>query len=71
VCERARKEPKREEDLDGVEDGGGESPSSYIVVVVGVAKDEHVLVEDILGREPSVRGSPGVKRASGTDADEK
>lgn len=71
LCERERRDPKREDDLEGVEDATGESPSSYIVVVVGVVNDEHVLVEDILGREGSLRESPGLRRASGTDADEK
>jgi len=63
---RERRDPKMDDAFDGVEDGMGESPSSY--TVVDVVK---VLVEDMLGRERSSRASLGLRRVSGTEAEGK
>lgn len=52
--------------FDGVEDGMGDSRSSYTVVAV-----VKVLVEDMLGRERSSRASLGLSRVSGTEAEGK
>lgn len=73
ACDLTRSEPKRDGGFDGGVDGAGDPPSSWMDMVVGVVVEEQVLEEHILGRDRSVRESPGLRRASvsGIDADEK
>ena len=67
--ERDLKEPKKC-DFGGVEGSRGDVPSSYMISVDGVAYEELVAVEDMLGRE--LPGESRVlERVSLSDRDEK
>lgn len=73
TCELIRREPKRDDALDGGVEGTGDSPPSWRETVVGVVMEEQVFEEHMLGRDRSVAESPGLIRVSvsGMDADEK